>query len=162
MRVQVEDDQLALAYIGPSVTFSFLLPPGSSQKKEGEYFVLRGQRCLGDDLVNTKFATMKILWVVSALILGCWRASAYTGKAFLSAMFVENKYKLLWLRTLNICFYPLITIILQQLRFQRRIFLNHVWGSTFVRIQWRTATLSLALALLGVANADDNAGNTFS
>lgn len=33
---------------------------------------------------------MKLLWAVSALLLGCWRANASTGKNFLSAMLVED------------------------------------------------------------------------
>lgn len=33
---------------------------------------------------------MKLLWAVSALLLSCWRANAFTGKNFVSAMLIDD------------------------------------------------------------------------
>lgn len=45
---------------------------------------------LGDTLNTQKRVRMKFFWAVCALLLGCWRANASTGKNFASAILVED------------------------------------------------------------------------
>lgn len=56
---------------------------------------------------------MNLLWAVSALLLGCWRANASAGKNFLSAMFVEDTDFALTTNIKNVNFYSCLLGIQQ-------------------------------------------------
>lgn len=75
------------AWSAPQWNIQRLHFAGSSHgKEEGDSARCSVKLRLFDDLVNTKLPIMKLLWAVSALLLSCWRASASTGKNFVSAM----------------------------------------------------------------------------